>query len=636
MAAFNRGLGLKRTNRRLAAIVAADVAGYSRLVGLDEEGVLRALRTHRAEFIDPLIAEHGGRIANTAGDSLLLEFPSAVDALRCALELQAGMEKRNADTPSDRRIRFRIGVNVGDVVSEGDDLLGEGVNIAARLEGVAPAGGICLSRAARDQVRDRMPVDLDDLGEVQVKNIARPVRAFRVQGMGEPDDTVIVIRKSALRGPLIAAGIVLVVLAGGLAAWRPWETPPPAPAPASPELARAATPSIAVLPFANRSDDAGQDHFAAGISEDIATDLSKVGGLRVAASSAAARFAGGGADPRQVAQALAVDHLLEGSVRRAGENVRVTATLIDGATGAQLWAERYDREADDVFAIQSEIAEEVVAELSRTLSEAKLTRVVRRHTPDLRAYDLYIQGRAKRIPPTPENLQAALALFNEAMTIDPAFAGGYAGAAYVRILLYANGDAPDGGGIDNLGAALKLAEEAVRLDPEFGPAWSSLAEAYYRLGRFDDALNAITKAMQAAPSDSLMRASYGKLLGHIGRGDEGIKQIEIAMRMSPDSLPLLYFLGLNQRAAGEPEVAIETLLEHRNRLGDRVLPGPTTQLIAAYADAGRPDDARAEAARLLEAQPNFTTDLAARTHLYKDPADMERFRAALTAAGIPE
>jgi adenylate cyclase len=619
--------------RRLAAIIAADVAGYSRLMGADEEGTIAALRTHRQEVIEPKLVKYHGRIANTAGDSFLIEFPSAVNALRFAIEIQSEIAGRNCEVPKQQRLEFRIGINVGDVVTQGDDLLGDGVNVAARLEGLANPGGICISRTARDQVRDRMDIKLDDLGEIEVKNIVRPVRVFRVLGAGETLALPVGRKLPAIRFSVIAViGLTLVV--GGGIWWSQSQNDAGLPSAGTLVDPSQEHLSIAVLPFANLSEDKGQAYFADGIVEDITTDLSKVSGLFVASRSATLRFRKNSADPRRVGAELGVSHVLEGSVRRSGERVRLTAKLIDTKTGRQLWAERYDRETRDVFAIQDDISDRVVAELSKRLEKGSLNRVVRTYTPNLEAYDLYIQGRAKRIPPTPVNLAAALKMFEKAIKKDPKFAGGYAGAAYVYVLRYTSSNVNTSASVADLDTGLQLAQEAVKLDPSFGPAWGSLAWAYVRKRRFDDALDAIRMAMKSAPNDSLMRATYGWLLGHVGRPKDGIGQVQQAMRMSPDSLPLLYFLGANYRAAGEYKKAISALEEHRRRLGGRILPAPTSQLIAAYVQAGMTDKARAEVQKLLKVAPRFTSEVAARTHVYKSAEEMERYLSALQKAGL--
>lgn len=619
--------------RRLAAIVAADVAGYSRLMGADEEGTIAALRSIRQAVIEPKLVAFHGRIANTAGDSFLIEFASAVDALRCAIDIQREIAARNAGIPGPERLVLRIGINVGDVVSQGDDLLGDGVNVAARLEALAAPGGICLSRSARDQVRDRANFELEDQGEIEVKNIARPVRVFRVAGLEDATDAPARARQP-VRLYAIAGLFAALLFIGGGAWW--WGNLTGGGSGSADQIdAPQKGPSIAVLPFVNLSDDKTQTYFADGISEDITTDLSKVTGIHVTPRSATLRFRNKNMDARAVAAELGVGHILEGSVRRAGDKVRITAKLIDAKSGDQVWADRYDRDAQGLFAIQDDIAHRVVAQLARTFGADTLTRVERTHTPNIEAYDLYIQGRAKRIPPTPLNLAAALKMFEKAMEIDPKFAGGYAGAAYVHVLRYDGDPAHTAVAEAELDIALRLAEKAVALDPAFGPGWGSLAEAYIRKRRFEDAFKAIRTAIDMAPTDSLMRASYGKYLSYVGRADEGAEQVKQAMRMSPDSLPMLYFLAANHRAAGEFEQAIDTLIEHRKRLGGRILPAPTVQLIAAAVHAGRLDHAKAEAKRLLQTVPHFTAGHAARIHVYEDPKEHARFIDALQKAGVP-
>lgn len=627
--------------RRLAAIVAADVAGYSRLMGVDEEGTIAALRGHRKAVIEPKLEQFHGRIANTAGDSFLIEFPSAVDALRCAIDIQEGIAARNADIPEDRQLILRIGINVGDIVANGDDLLGDGVNVAARLEGLADPGGICLSRSARDQVRDRLDIALDDLGEVEVKNIARPVRVFRVTGVGAAASPSTSSGKSGpkkSKANYAVAGALLVAVAAAGIWWSQQDRAAATKTTAATDAAATPAvrvPSIAVLPFSNLSGDAGQAYFADGISEDITTDLSKVAGLYVTSRSATLRYRAAEQDPKVVASALGVGHLLTGSVRRAGEKLRITATLIDAKTGGQLWAERFDRDTRDIFAIQDEIAGRVVRQLSETLRGISLNRVERTYTPNVEAYDLYMKGRAERIPPTPPNLKSALAKFEKAIEIDPNFAGGYAGASFAKALIHAAWGGDTGPADAQLDKALELGKKAVEIDPDFGPAWGSLAEAYFRKGRHEEALEAVRKAIAAAPSDSLMRARYGRFLGYVRRSAEGIEQVREAMRMSPDSLPLLYFLAVNYRTAGEFDKAIESLRAHRKRLGGRILPAPTCQLIAALIQAGRADEARAEAQRLLAKFPKYTARQAARSHVYKEPDDMKQFVTALREAGLP-
>ncbi len=361
-----------RAERRLAAILAADVAGYSRLMGADEEGTLAALKAHRRELVDPTIAEHRGRIVKTTGDGLLAEFASVVDAVRCAVAIQEGMAERDAAVPEDRRIAFRIGVNLGDIIIDEDDIYGDGVNVAARLEGLAEPGGICIGRAARDQVRDRLDLDLEDIGEQAVKNIARPVRVFRVK----------------------------------LPA-------PEAEAPAA--LALPDKPSIAVLAFANMSGDPEQEYFADGIAEDIITALSRFRWFFVIARNSSFTYKGQAVDVKQVARELGVQYVLEGSVRKAGNRVRITAQLIDALTGRHVWAERYDRDLTDIFAVQDEITETIAGAVAPSFVSAEARRAERKRPEDLDAWDLALKGNWHLAQSGRENVAAAVSLFEAAI-----------------------------------------------------------------------------------------------------------------------------------------------------------------------------------------------------------------------------
>ncbi len=355
--------------RRLAAILAADVVGYSRLIREDEARTLTALKAHREELIEPKLAQYHGRIVKLMGDGLLTEFPSAVEAVQCAVEIQHLIGESNADVPEDKRVIYRIGINIGDIVVEGDDIYGDGVNVAARLEGLADPGGICVARNAYNQVKDKLDLTFEHLGEKEVKNIAEPVTIYRVV----PDDlaaalvTPVVrmptVRRQARR-PAIAAGLLLSLLGVvGLILWQPWA---PDVVPALPGRTASPLPdkpSIAVLPFANMSDDPQQEYFADGMTDDLITDLSKISGLFVIARNSTFSYKGKQVKVRQVAEELGVRYVLEGSVRRAGDEVRINVQLIDATTGGHVWAERYDRQLDNIFAVQYEIMESVVLAL---------------------------------------------------------------------------------------------------------------------------------------------------------------------------------------------------------------------------------------------------------------------------------
>jgi adenylate cyclase len=371
-----------RVGRRLAAIVAADVAGYSRLMGLDEVGTARTLREHRV-VTDALVAKHGGRLVKTTGDGVLLEFPSVVDAVECAVAVQAVMAERNEGVPADRRMLFRIGINLGDILIEGDDILGDGVNVAARLEGIADPGGICISSSAYDQVRGKVPVEFADLGEQRLKNIDRPVRLYAVRS------------------------------ASTTAAKSPAEADKPLPLPDK--------PSIAVLPFENMSGDPEQEYFADGMVEEIITALSQFKWLFVIARNSSFTYKGKAVDIKQVGSELGVRYVLEGSVRKAAGKVRITGQLIDAVTGAHIWAGRFERDFTDVFALQDEVTVAVVSAIQPKLLQAEIAMAARRRPENLTAYDYYLRALPQFYLTTREGVAEAMRLFNRALELDPQF-----------------------------------------------------------------------------------------------------------------------------------------------------------------------------------------------------------------------
>ncbi len=377
----------ERVERKLAAVLAADVAGYSRLMGADEEGTLARLKAHRAEVIDPKIAEHRGRVVKTTGDGILIEFSSVVDAVRCATEVQRAMAERNAEIPDVKRIEFRVGINLGDIIIDGSDIHGDGVNIAARLEGIANPGTTYISDSSYQQVRDKLAIDFEDMGEHQLKNIARPVRVYRVQLGGTPANE-------------------------------------------SPTLALPDKPSIAVLPFQNMSGDPEQEYFADGIVEEIITALSRMRWLFVIARNSSFVYKAKAIDVKQVGRELGVRYVLEGSVRKAANRVRITGQLVDTTKGAHLWADRFDGGLDDIFDLQDQVTASVVGAIAPTLEKAEIERAKRKPTESLDAYDYYLRGMANVHLWTKEANSEALRLFYKAIELDPDFASAYGMAAW--------------------------------------------------------------------------------------------------------------------------------------------------------------------------------------------------------------
>lgn len=607
--------------RRLTTIVAADVAGYARLMGADEEATLAALRRHRAELIDPKIAEHDGRIANTAGDSLLVEFPSVVEALCCTMEVQRAMAARNRETPADRRIEFRIGINVGDIMEQDGDLHGDGVNIAARIEGLAEPGGISISHTVRDQVRDRMQIALEDLGEVEVKNIARPVRVFRVLQDGEA--AAAPARATAKhRGRIVfAALLVAVVAAGGLWWWQPWS----APAAGRTGPVGAGKPSIAVLPFNNMSGDSEQEYFSDGITEDIITDLSKISGLFVVARNSSFKFRGRSIDLKRVSRERGVRYVLEGSVRRAGQRVRINAQLIDTTTGGHLWADRYDGSLADVFALQDAVTRQIVRALAVQLNALEASNLTSAEPVNPQAYDLVLRGLALLRRYTRQTMTESRGYFLRAIALAPNYARAHADMAvsYANALRFGWTDAPDETG--RIG--LYHAERALAIDDRLPVVYFAQGMILLYLNRHDEALAATRRALEIDPNYADSQAQFAFILNYMGRPAEGLKEMQRAIRLNPlHDFNYLWVLGQSHfylAAYRKAATAFEEIIK-RN---PETIAGHL-MLAATYAQLGRIEDAQWEAAEILTLQPGFTLAEARAHTLQKTARPRSLYRRA--------
>ena len=625
-------------NRRLAAIVAADVAGYSRLVAADEEGTLAALRSHRTELIDPKIAEFRGRIANTAGDSLLIEFPSVVEALRCAVDVQRGMLARNASIPADRRIMLRVGINLGDVIEQDGDLLGDGVNVAARLESLAEPGGICLSRAARDQVRDRMEILLDDMGNIDVKNIPRPIRAFRVLPEGERPKVQRIKAVNARGGfgilAVVAAAALLTL--GAVLIWlEPWQTKVEAASMDRMAFTLPDKPSIAVLPFTNLSNDESQDFFADGITEDIITDISKVSGIFVVAPHSTRGYKDKDLRIGSVAEELGVRYVLRGSVRRAGGKIRVTAQLIDAIRGAHLWADRYDRDLEDVFAVQSELTRRVVKAMEVTLKAREQDRILQKHVTNIEAYDAFLQARSIVEVPTRENILKGEELFKKTIELDPSFAGGFAGLSFNHSVKARFGytSSPQ----EEVEQALALARRAIEVDSEF--AWShiALAGAYLANHEQDKAVDAMRQALAIQPGGYETNLFMSFYLIFAGKSELAVKHAEIADSLS--RVPTyrgLIFLGMayfQNRQYAESEAIWEKMIKS---IGVVEHDSFHVFLAATQAALNRMDAANTTVSRFLRINPDFRISNWRYLESVKSEEYRERLRKLAVRAGIPE
>jgi len=616
--------------RRLAAIVAADVAGYSRLVSEDEEGTLSALRSFRADLIDPKIAEFHGRIANTAGDSILIEFPSVVEALRCCIDVQRSIAEHNTDIPENRRIEFRIGINLGDVIEQDGDLLGGGVNVAARLEGLAEPGGICISRSARDQVRDLLDVTLEDMGEIEVKNIVRPVRTFRVLAEGEKAP----VAKRKLPKWLwhATAALLIVVIGTGAWWWQPWvERVEPArvehmafPLPDK--------PSIAILPFSNMSGEKEQEYFADGITEGIITELSKFQELFVIARNSSFRFKGKSTEVREIARQLGVRYVLEGTVRKSEKTLRITAQLIIADTGTNLWAKRYDRPLTDIFAIQDEVTQEIAAILASSVKRADLTRLARKTPNELTAYDLVLRARAlTESSLSQQSVLEARVMLKKALEIDPLYA-----QAYVRLGRgYYRGYVNQWGGPEALDKAFEMAQRAIALDGSSASAYDFLGRVYLRRGQLDTAIATQKKAISLNPNRADSYSSLANTLTFAGDAKEAVELVKKAMRLDPFYPPIInMFLGRALYFDKQYEEAVpqlETCAARAPRFRACYM-----FLAPVYAELGRPEEARRVVAKLLEVAPKFTINRSVRTHLPFVSDAMQHYIQGLKKAGVPE
>jgi len=541
--------------RRLAAILAADVAGYSRLMGVDEEGTLERLKALRRELLDPKIAEHKGRIVKTTGDGLLVEFASVVDAVRCAVEVQQAMPERNTGVGADSRIELRIGINLGDVIVEGDDLYGDGVNIAARIEALADAGGVFVSNTVHDHVRDRLPFVFEDLGEQQVKNIARPVRVYRVRGAAPK-------------------------------------------APALPALPLPDKPSIAVLPFANMSGDPEQEYFADGMVEEVITALSRIRWLFVIARNSSFTYKGQAVDVKQVGRELGVRYVLEGSVRKAGGRVRITAQLIDATTGAHLWADRFDGSLEDVFDLQDKVASSVAGVIEPALQAAETARAAHQPTSDLTAYDLYLRACTMELSEAPE----ALHLLDRAIGRDPHYGPALSLAAHFHAQRCIAGWSEDPEADCRVGADFaRRALQVARDDP------GTIVDAALALAFFGEDIGAmmalVDRALALNPSFARGWNNSGLLSLFAGQPERAIEHAEAALRLSPRARvgTTLGIIGTAHLISRRFDEALPKLLLAVQEAPS--FPVPYRWLASCYAHMGRLDEARDVVRRLRAISP---------------------------------
>ena len=586
-----------RVDRRLAAIFAGDIAGYSRLMGVDEEGTLRQLKAHRKELVDPKITEHRGRIVKTTGDGMLVEFVSVVDAVRCGVDIQRGMAERNSGLPADKRIEFRIGINVGDIISDSNDIYGDGVNVAARLEALADPGGIMVSRTVHDQVRDKLSFGFKDMGEQPVKNIARPIGVYQVSLI---ENTAPITVKDAE----VAAKI---------------------------EVSSAARPSIAVLPFANISGDPEQEYFADGISEDIITGLSKLRWFFVIARNSSFAYKGKAVDVKRVSRELGVRYVLEGSVRKGGNRVRITAQLIDASTGNHIWADRYDGDLTDVFALQDEITKKVVAAIEPKLLEAEGVRSQGRSPEDLDAWDTVMQTNSLLWRLTKTDIEAAIALLGLATARYPDYAPAHSMLAFALLFRAISVGVAHS---QDTKEAVRLASRAAELDDNDPWAHLALGWAAFLMRRSQDAMAEFKRALDINPNFAAAHGHLGNALACDGQADAAIPHLEQALRMSPHdpqnifvytALAVAYYLNGNYSEAisfGHKAVQQRPGFTGAHRI-----------YIASLAQAGRSEEARTALDRLKELQPEISITWVQQNSPYM-PGPMGRLLEGMRKAGL--
>ena len=574
--------------RKLVAILSADVKGYSRLMGEDEEWTVRTLKAYK-EVMGSLIERHRGRVVDATGDNLMAEFASAVDAVQCAMEIQDELAARNAESAGNRKMEFRVGVNLGDVIAEGNRIYGGGVNIAARLQELADAGGVCVSGTVYDQVEDKLPLGYEFLGEKRVKNIKKPIRAYCVSK--EPG-----LRKDAGERPL-------------------------------PDK-----PSIAVLPFVNMSGDPQQDYLSDGITEHLIADLSRISGLFVIASNSVFTYKRKAVKVEEIHRDLGVRYVLEGSVQKASDRLRITAQLIDAVSGYHIWAGRYDREMEDIFVLQDDVTENIIATLRVRVEKAEIERVLRKPTGSLKAYDYALRGKAYEYDMTREKNALAQEMYRAAIELDPGFAGAYVGLGWATFHAWVQLHNPDPRSVD---AAIELARKAIAVDPSLASAYRLLGECHSWKRQYGQAIDDIETAIALDPNDAENYAQLSEALIWMGKPEEAIAQMEKAMRLNP-YYPTMYLFGLAmaQFLTQRHEEAIATLRKVLTRAPDLLWAHGLLAVILAGMD--RIEEARAEISEAKRMDPDYSSRALREMIPFKDPTFSEKVAEALLKMGLKD
>jgi adenylate cyclase len=628
--------------RKLTAILSADVAGYSRLMGKDEEATVRRLTAYR-EIMATLIHKHQGRVVDSTGDNLLAEFVSVLDAVRCAVEIQEELRARNAELPDDLKMEFRIGVNLGDVVVDGERIYGDGVNIAARLESLAEPGGICISGTVYANVENKLSLEYEYLGEQQVKNIEQPIQVYRVLSIpGDADHRTIGTKGATgrkwLKPALVIAGVVMLAIAA-VAVWKfylPTLAPPTrVPSEPPPKEKRVPSlpskPSVAVLPFLNMSGDPEQEYFSDGLTEDIITGLSKVPKLFVIARNSVFIYKGKHVKVQQVGQELGVRYVLEGSVRKAGDRVRISAQLVDATTGHHLWAEKYDRDLKDIFELQDEITEEIISALEVKLTEGEQALLWRKGTENRKAYEKALQAKESYRLMTKDGNREARRLYQEAIALDPEYAVAIVEVSYTHWRDVINGWSTEPG--KSMQQAVRLAKKALAIDNTLAETHVLMGNIFVMKRQYKRALRACEYAIDLNPNGADVNARLGLMLRYLDRAEEAIEVLEKAMRLNPiPPAAYLYNLGDAYRLVGLHEKAVESFKKALKK-DHNYLPA-WIYLTATYSEMGREEEAREAAREVLRLHHRFKVDRYAKRLPYKDQKTREHIKDALHKAGL--
>jgi len=621
--------------RKLAAILHADVKGYSRLMSEDEQATVRTLTTYR-EVMGVLIQNNRGRVVHGSGDSLLADFSSVVDAVQCAVKIQNELKSRNTELAEDRKVEFRIGINLGDVIEEGEDLHGDGVNIAARVEALAENGGICITRPAYDQVKKKLPLGYEYLGEYSVKNIAEPVRVYRI--LMKPEDVGKVVGEKKVppkqRWKLALAAVALVSVGViSVTLWNNYFRPPSVEVASVEKMAFPLPdkPSVAVLPFVNLSGDPEQEYFSDGITEEIITALSRVPRLFVIARDSTFTYKAKPVKIKQVAEELGVRYVLEGSVRKAGDRVRITAQLIDGLNGQYLWTERYDRHLNDIFAVQDEITKNIITAMQVKLTEGELARVAAKGTNNLDVYLKCLQANESINRVNMESVALGKQLAQEVVALEPKYAWGYytLGKAHLVEVWVGVSKSPK----QSITRAMELFQKALVLDETCAEAHGRIGFLYSMIGQHDKGVAEAEQAVVLNPNSALAHLMLGKTLIFAGRWEESIPEYKQALRLNPIPPNIYYYsLGLSYCYTGQYDEAIvwceKAVRKEPDSLVARIM------MTVVYSLSGREEKARAEGAEVLRIQPKFSVERFKKQVTYKNQNDKERLIGALRKAGL--